>query len=470
MALSTSRTVVTQTGLSTGSTYNVGGVLVGTSNLHTVGIEIAGINVLGADTPIGSGSTIYDDGGARFSGIVTATSFHGDISQATGAAAGLGTALSQTQTDPLNKVYYTNRVLSISTTTTVDPPATASAAYTQYTDLSISNGADLIIKDGDELVPDVLGISTTALPTTDTVTNTGGRLRVAQITNANANGAPNFPNGLTVTGIVTASTLNTSTNQITVSDSAVVGSAVTTNNTGIDATGIITATSFRGDGSQLTGIDSSSLSFGGATKIQANNSGVVVTGILTTTQYKPGEIIETIAAACDGRTVSVQSGNYTITNVTAIQNATTSWADMNGSALNYTPPAGTRQLVYTYRFQWECTSLSGISHFRTVIDGVTVIPSQITLCSNYASTNWHHAQFNWTIGYTFDLNAASPAIVNQGQFSADSWTSPKIIKTQFREYGGGYEVRIHANTWWDGASSTSANELVKPQLFIQAIA
>ena len=460
MALSTSRTVVTQTGLSTGSTYNVGGILAGVSNLHTIGYDVV-------DSNTGTGVTVRSTGNAVFSGVITASKFVGDvigdISQATGAAAGLGTALSQTQTDPLNKIYYTNRVLSISTTTTVDPPATASAAYTQYTDLSISNGADLIIKDGDELVPDVLGISTTALPTTDTVTNTGGRLRVGQITNANANGAPNFPNGLTVTGIVTASTLNTTTNQI------VVGSAVTTNNTGIDATGIITATSFRGDGSQLTGIDSSSLSFGGATKIQANNSGVVVTGILTTTQYKPGEVIETIAAVCDGRTVSVQSGNYTITNVTAIQDATTSWADMNGSAINYTPPAGTRQLVYTYRFQWDCTSLSGISHFRTVVDGVTVIPSQTTLCSNYASTNWHHAQFNWTIGYTFDLNA-SPAIVNQGQFSANSWTSPKIIKTQFREYGGGYEVRIHANTWWDGSSSTSANELVKPQLFIQAIA
>jgi len=49
----------------------------GTSNLHSVGLEAAGINVLGADTPIGTGSTIYDDGGARFSGIVTATSFSG---------------------------------------------------------------------------------------------------------------------------------------------------------------------------------------------------------------------------------------------------------------------------------------------------------------------------------------------------------------------------------------------------------
>jgi len=55
----------------------------GTSNLHSVGVEVAGINVLGADTPIGTGSTIYDDGGARFSGVVTATSFSGSASNLT---------------------------------------------------------------------------------------------------------------------------------------------------------------------------------------------------------------------------------------------------------------------------------------------------------------------------------------------------------------------------------------------------
>ena len=54
----------------------------GTSNLHNVGIEIAGINVLGADTPIGAGVTIYNSGGADFTGVVTATRFVGqaDIS------------------------------------------------------------------------------------------------------------------------------------------------------------------------------------------------------------------------------------------------------------------------------------------------------------------------------------------------------------------------------------------------------
>ena len=58
----------------------------GTTNVHNVGVEAAGINVLGADTPIGTGATIYDDGGARFSGIVTATSFVGSGANLTGVS------------------------------------------------------------------------------------------------------------------------------------------------------------------------------------------------------------------------------------------------------------------------------------------------------------------------------------------------------------------------------------------------
>ena len=173
MALSTSITVVTRAGLSSHHHYRVrdldslgiatfSNFKTGSTNVHSVGVEAAGINVLGGDTPIGSGSTIYDDGGARFSGVVTATSFHGDISQATGAAAGLGTALSQTQTSPLNKIYFTDKLLSIGATITIDPPPSSTVAYTNYSDIKIS-GADLIIKDGDDFIPDILGLSTTSL-------------------------------------------------------------------------------------------------------------------------------------------------------------------------------------------------------------------------------------------------------------------------------------------------------------------
>ena len=65
------------------------------------------------------------------------------------------------------------------------------------------------------------------------------RLRANQITNENANGAPNFPHGLTVTGVVTATTSATTMSQI------VVGSAVTANSNGVDTVGIVTAGTFK---------------------------------------------------------------------------------------------------------------------------------------------------------------------------------------------------------------------------------
>ena len=61
----------------------------GTTNVHNVGVEAAGINVLGADTPIGTGATVYNSGlivgkkGAEFQGVVTASAYHGDGSQLT---------------------------------------------------------------------------------------------------------------------------------------------------------------------------------------------------------------------------------------------------------------------------------------------------------------------------------------------------------------------------------------------------
>ncbi len=50
----------------------------GSSNLHNVGIEIAGVNTLGADTPIGENATIFNNGNATFAGAITAASL--DIS------------------------------------------------------------------------------------------------------------------------------------------------------------------------------------------------------------------------------------------------------------------------------------------------------------------------------------------------------------------------------------------------------
>ena len=96
------------------------------------------------------------DGNLNLSGIVTATKFVGDGSQLSGVS-GLGTALSNVSTNPLNKLYYVNSILSIDSSVIVDPPSTALAVYTNYAEIRIEESVDLTIESGD-LVPDVLDL------------------------------------------------------------------------------------------------------------------------------------------------------------------------------------------------------------------------------------------------------------------------------------------------------------------------
>ena len=155
MALSTTRTLLTQTGINTHQVFNMGGI-------NAVGVVTA-TSFSGSFDASNLTGTIAD---ARISSL-TASKLSGalpaiDGSNLTSLPAGLGTALSQTQTSPLNKIYFTDNILSIGATVTIDPPPSSTVAYTNYSEIKIS-GADLIIKDGDDFIPDVLGLSTTSL-------------------------------------------------------------------------------------------------------------------------------------------------------------------------------------------------------------------------------------------------------------------------------------------------------------------
>jgi len=82
------------------------------------------------------------------------------------------------------------------------------------------------------------------------------QINVNTITGKDGGSAVNFPHGITVTGVVTATTLNQ------------------------NVVGVVTATSFSGDGSALTGIDSSAIKDGSNVKVQAISTGANVTGNL----------------------------------------------------------------------------------------------------------------------------------------------------------------------------------------------
>ena len=184
-------------------------------------------------------------------GVVSATSFFGDGSNLEGvASAGLGTALGD-GTNGLEVIYFTDKVLTISDTITVDPPASTNVAYTQYSEVAVEENKDLIIADGDDFIPDVLGLSTEG---TTPLVGAGGRVRADNFTNKAGNGAPNFPSGLT--GTTATFTGNVSVGgTLTYEDVNNIDSiGIITARSGIVVTGVVTATSFKGDGSELSGV------------------------------------------------------------------------------------------------------------------------------------------------------------------------------------------------------------------------
>ena len=138
-------------------------------------------------------------------GIVSATAFYGDGSNLEGvASAGLGTALGE-GTDGLEVIYYTDKVLTVTDNITIDPPASANVAYTQYAEVAVADTKDLIVADGDDFVPDVLGLSTEGVTP---ISGTGGRIRADFFTDHAGTGAPTFQTGVVITGVATATSFS----------------------------------------------------------------------------------------------------------------------------------------------------------------------------------------------------------------------------------------------------------------------
>ena len=294
-----------------------------------------------SNSRVGLGSTT-PTAKLNVTGIVSATAFYGDGSNLEGvASAGLGTAVEEDSTDGGAQIYFTDTVLAISGDVTVNPPDSSNIAYTQYQEISVDSGADFIIGDGDDFIPDILGISSD-VQTPGLLSGGGGRVRADNYTNKAGTGAPTFNAGLNVVGLVSATSFSgdgTGLTGVASTDNIITGTAATftggivaaqsdvsvRNLTGVAATftgvltyedvtnvdsigivtarggvefgasgvggtitatgqaefaGVVTATSYHGDGSNLTGIEA------GITTEALVTSGIVTTLNLSKQDHK----------------------------------------------------------------------------------------------------------------------------------------------------------------------------------------
>jgi hypothetical protein len=174
-------------------------------------------------------------------------------------------------------------------------------------------------------------------------------------------------------------------------------------------------------------------------------------------------ILEVVSGTCDGRSITVPSGTYTLGNVTTYQSLSTGYVDVTGSTISYTPPSNASHVLYRFDFLWDSESSSGISHFKLLIGGTEVIPAYKCISSNYSGNHGHHhGHHPESIFYNFDLTAASDDAAN-GKFA--SWTSAKIIKVQAREYTSTYQAAVHHNIYYSTMGTSQYNQ---PTLTVKA--
>lgn len=171
--------------------------------------------------------------------------------------------------------------------------------------------------------------------------------------------------------------------------------------------------------------------------------------------YRPGEIMETFMIPCNGSSYTVVSGTYTSENVTAVQTLTTSYVDLTGSSITYTPPSDAKVVIYKFSFHSDKVDAKPMFHLKLFLDGVEVERNRLS--------SWEESAQRQIIEWPFQIGGSADTAIGK----VASWTSGKTIKCQIREYTSSYEGKVHETYHWDGTQSA---HLVVPTISMTAIA
>ena len=180
--------------------------------------------------------------------------------------------------------------------------------------------------------------------------------------------------------------------------------------------------------------------------------------LLTSTSGSSIQVLEQFYSPCDGSIIATYGGNITLENVTAKQQATTSFVDMTGSSITYTPPSGTTQVIYRFQFVSHSDGDdNGILSCGFYVDG--------NLITDARTAHRHGNQYyNKSIDFTWGINIGGSTSTATGRLA--SWTSGKVLKIQISEYGGNNEAQVHYTNLW-GTSGIDA--VRRPCIGITAI-
>ena len=170
-----------------------------------------------------------------------------------------------------------------------------------------------------------------------------------------------------------------------------------------------------------------------------NSSLTGMTGTIgSAVTFPAGMPIEQIMSPCDGSSITVQSGTYTVQNVTGRQALTTTYTDVTGSVIDYVPPSGTQTVVYTFNFLFSAVDAHPIAHLKLFLDNDSGTPTEVTnASSSFGAENWHEGKY--TVIWAFHIGGSD----NDATGRRDTWTSPRTIKLQGKSQNTNLEAELH---------------------------
>ena len=275
------------------STFTNGPVLIGSgtsTGTASQTLQVTGGTYVSGNLGIGSTnptSALFVVGDARVTGVITATTFSGNVNVGVGTITTLGstsgTITNLTGTAGTITTFNSTNGTITNLTGTAGTITTFNSTNGTITNLNVTGISTLgTVRISSGIITATSGVVTyfgdgsylTGLagnPTLQQVLNTGNTSTI----------------GMSISGVSTLTTLN-------------VGSGVTINASGINVTGVITATSFVGNGANLTGIAntanivSTAITTGTlnvttfaviGSGVTINSSGINVTGVVTATSF-----------------------------------------------------------------------------------------------------------------------------------------------------------------------------------------
>ena len=184
-------------------------------------------------------------------------------------------------------------------------------------------------------------------------------------------------------------------------------------------------------------------------------------GNLSTHFPASSNVLEQIVYYADGKTVVTGAGNFTAPDITAVTDVTsTTFIDVPGTNIDYTPPTGTTKVVYDAAIQTRYYNDTHMSpSWYVELDGTLITQTKRTELQQY----------------TYEMVVHSLAVICiDGSYSNDiansklaSWTSAKTIKTKICCYNSDYQ--FYVNGLYHYAGSAPVTIITPPMITITAI-